>query len=373
MQILEAQQIGSLIGVLHARGYTVIAPTRRDGAIILDAISSAGELPQGWTDEQAPGEYALEKRNDGRYFGYTVGPFAWKKFLFPPKHRLFAATKAGKAFTVDSGSEEAPPRYAFLGVRACELEAMKIQDRVFAGGEYVDRHYSAIRKEALIIAVNCGEARGTCFCVSMRTGPKVAEGFDLALTEIGSSGSAAFVVEIGSARGKGILDEIPHRKAEPAEVEAARLEVEHAASGMEQTLNTDRLPKILNDQFEHPHWEEIAKRCLACANCTLVCPTCFCSTVKEVTDLTGDHAQRWRSWDSCFTNDFTKIAGGNIRMSTRTRYRQWLMHKLAHWVDQFGTFGCVGCGRCITWCPVGINIAAEATALREGVTAPRSN
>jgi ferredoxin len=141
--------------------------------------------------------------------------------------------------------------------------------------------------------------------------------------------------------------------------------VEHAAMHMGRHLETDGLPELLKDQLEHPQWDDIAKRCLACANCTMVCPTCFCSTVEDITDLTGEHAERWRRWDSCFSTDFTKIAGGNIRMSTKTRYRQWMTHKLSNWLDQFGTFGCVGCGRCITWCPAGIDITAEAAVMRE--------
>jgi Fe-S oxidoreductase len=98
----------------------------------------------------------------------------------------------------------------------------------------------------------------------------------------------------------------------------------------------------------------------------MVCPTCFCTTVEDVSDVTGDHAERWRRWDSCFTLGFSYIHGGSIRNSGKARYRQWMTHKLASWIDQFGTSGCVGCGRCITWCPVGIDITEEARAIRDG-------
>ena len=109
----------------------------------------------------------------------------------------------------------------------------------------------------------------------------------------------------------------------------------------------------------------MAERCLTCGNCTLVCPTCFCTNVEDVGDLTGDHAERWRVWDTCFSVDYSYIHGGSVRPSGRARYRQWLTHKLATWHDQFDSSGCVGCGRCITWCPVGIDITQEVAAIRE--------
>ncbi|NJL33712.1 MAG: sulfite reductase subunit A, partial [Chloroflexaceae bacterium] len=121
---------------------------------------------------------------------------------------------------------------------------------------------------------------------------------------------------------------------------------------------------LLKHNLEHKRWEQVAERCLSCANCTMVCPTCFCSTVEDTTALDGSHAERWRKWDSCFTVDFSFIHGGTVRRETRTRYRQWMTHKLAAWIDQFGTSGCVGCGRCIVWCPVGIDITAEIAAMR---------
>ncbi|MBF0393567.1 MAG: 4Fe-4S dicluster domain-containing protein, partial [Alphaproteobacteria bacterium] len=115
---------------------------------------------------------------------------------------------------------------------------------------------------------------------------------------------------------------------------------------------------------EHPRWDEVAKRCLTCGNCTMVCPTCFCTTVDDVTDLGGTRTERVRSWDSCFTLDFSYIHGGSVRNEGSSRYRQWITHKLSSWHDQFGSSGCVGCGRCITWCPVGIDITEEVGAIR---------
>jgi sulfhydrogenase subunit beta (sulfur reductase) len=365
MYVIELNDFNVLFDVLRGRGYTVVGPTLSNGAIEYDVLLSVDNLPKGWTDVQEAATYSTERREDDALFGFVVGPNSWKKFLFPPRLKIFSATKTGKAFEVDRTNGSAQQKYAFLGVLPCELQAIRVQDNVFSNGEYADQYYASLRKSTFLIAVNCGQAGGTCFCVSMKTGPKAINGFDLALTEIVSGGRHYFVAEAGTPLGECVLGEVPHRDADEAEIQAAAKAVAHAVEGMGRKMDTENLPQVLNENFDHPHWDEIAKRCLSCANCTLVCPTCFCSTIEDVTDLTGDHAERWRRWDSCFTSDFTRIAGGNIRMSTKTRYRQWMMHKLAHWVDQFGMFGCVGCGRCITWCPVGIDITVEAGTLRE--------
>lgn len=368
MFILEPSALQGLITVLQAKGFTVVGPTVRDGSITFDAITSMDDLPRGWSDNQEPSHYSITRRNDDALFAYNVGPHSWKKYLFPSRLRLFAARRAGKGFEVEAPPDTPSPRYAFLGIRSCELQAISLQDQVFMTGSYADTHYSALRKQTFFVAVNCVKAGGTCFCASMNTGPHASQGFDLALTEMMYDGLHHFLLEVGSKNGQAVLSEIPHREAEQQEIERARALWKAAAGEMGRTLDTHNLPQLLAESFEHPQWEDVAKRCLACANCTMVCPTCFCSTVEDLTDLTGDHAERWRRWDSCFTTDFTKVAGGNIRMSTRTRYRQWLTHKLGNWVEQFGEFGCVGCGRCITWCPVGIDITAEAAAIRETST-----
>jgi Fe-S-cluster-containing hydrogenase component 2 len=130
-------------------------------------------------------------------------------------------------------------------------------------------------------------------------------------------------------------------------------------------MDTTGIRDLLYTNFDHPRWDNVAQRCLTCANCTMVCPTCFCTTVEDVSDVTGSHAERWRKWDSCFSQNFSYIHGGSVRSSAKSRYRQWMTHKLASWIDQFGSSGCVGCGRCITWCPVGIDITEEVRAIRE--------
>ncbi|MFZ3179832.1 MAG: 4Fe-4S dicluster domain-containing protein, partial [Methylocystis silviterrae] len=219
---------------------------------------------------------------------------------------------------------------------------------------------------ALIVAVNCGQAGGTCFCVSMRAGPRVEHGFDLALTELLDGTEHSFLVETGSDEGRALLAQVPHRLASSREVEAREAVTERTASSMGRNMRLDDLNELLMSNLEHPRWDEVATRCLSCTNCTLVCPTCFCTSVEDASDLSGKHAERWRRWDSCFTMDFSYIHGGSVRASAKSRYRQWMTHKLATWIDQFGSSGCVGCGRCITWCPVGIDITEEVRAIRGG-------
>lgn len=365
--VFDAAHLHQLFAALQQRGYRVIAPTMRDGAIVYDEASSVDMLPVGWTDEQEAGTYRLKKRADRSYFGYVVGPHSWKSFLHPPVLRLWRAQRQEDTWQIDPDTEDTP-RYAFIGVRACELQAMAVQDRVFMQGSHVDPTYAKRRENVFIVAVNCGQAGGTCFCVSMQTGPKATGGFDLALTEILEADTHHFVVEVGSERGAEIVRDISHRQAAPDEQAAAERVSARAAAQMGRTLDTTGIQALLYRNVEHAHWDEVAARCLSCANCTMVCPTCFCTTVEDVTDLTGQQAERWRKWDSCFTMDFSYIHDSNVRSSTKARYRHWLTHKLATWIDQFDTSGCVGCGRCITWCPVGIDLTEEVRAIQEKET-----
>lgn len=359
---IERKDLDTLLRALRSRGYTVAGPRVRDGAIVYDEIDSSAELPEGWTDRQEAGRYRLERRSDAALFGYNVGPRSWKEFLFPPELRLWRMGRSANGYEVEPPAP--PPRIAALGVRACDLAAIGVQDRVFMGGAHTDPHYASRREALFIVAVQCGQAGATCFCVSMGTGPHVRQGFDLSLTEVLEAGRHGFVVEAGSARGSDVLNDVPHRDAGADERTQAEAAVDRAAGQMGRTLDTQGLPERLRANLEHPRWDEVAKRCLTCANCTMVCPTCFCHTVEDHSDLTGEHAERWRKWDSCFTQELSYIHGGNVRPSGRSRYRQWLTHKLSSWVDQFGVSGCVGCGRCIAWCPVGIDITEEAAAIR---------
>lgn len=361
--VFDAGQLGRLFEALKERGWTVVGPTVRDEAIVYDQLESPADLPAGWTDEQDGGHYRLRRRGDAALFGYVVGPHSWKRYLHPPFLRLWRAERRNGGFEVAAYADPAR-RYAFVGVRPCELRAIAIQDRVFLGGEHVDPIYQARRESAFIVAVNCGQPGGTCFCASMGAGPRVGEGFDLALTEVLDDGRHYFVLECGSERGAEVAAELETREPTEAETATAERALRTAVERMGRRLETEGLEELLYESYEHPRWEAVAERCLACTNCTMVCPTCFCSSVEDVTDLDGQGAERWRSWDSCFSGQFSYLHGGSVRQTVRSRYRQWMTHKLATWHDQFGSSGCVGCGRCITWCPAAIDITEEAAAIR---------
>lgn len=363
MVTIRKEQVQALIDVLRRKDYRTVGPTIRDNTIVYDEVAHLEDLPAGWTDDQDGGSYRLTQRNDGALFGYAVGPHSWKKFLHPERLRLWRAQRGADGIKLIE-DDEPPPKFAFLGVRSCDLHAIGIQDKVFLGSEHKDRDYGSRRNESVIIAVNCGQAGGTCFCVSMNTGPEVSSGFDLALTEILDDGPHRFLVETGSEMGIELLGEISCEAAPDSDRTAARTTVASARNQMGRRLTTQGIKELLQGNQEHPRWDDVAARCLTCANCTMVCPTCFCTTVEDTSDLGGDNAERWRRWDSCFTMDFSYVHGGSVRRSSKSRYRQWMTHKLAHWFDQFGTSGCVGCGRCITWCPVGIDITEEVAAIR---------
>ena len=361
--IIDRTGLARLFAELRDGGYSLVGPTVRENAIVYAEISGLDELPQGTGDEQGPGRYRLKSRSDKALFGYVVGPHSWKKFLFPPEARLLSAHRAGRSL---SFAEEPLPKkkIAFLAVRACELAAIALQDTVFMAGSYVDPLYATLRKDAFLLCVQCTQSGANCFCVSMGTGPKAGRGFDLALTERATPGGSDFLVEAGTARGARLLARLPRSPASQESVRQAEAAVNRCAQTMKKTMDTSGIKELLYGNLDHPRWNDVASRCLSCANCTMACPTCFCSAVEETGDLEGDHAERWRRWDSCFTNDFSYIHGGSVRADTRAKYRQWMTHKLATWIDQFGSSGCVGCGRCITWCPPGIDITAEVRAIR---------
>jgi len=349
-----------LINALWDAGYQVIGPTVETDAIVYSEIRHQNQLPQGWTEEQSPGKYRLKRSGDDALFGFNLGPHTWKRYLFPPHAVVTTADRTPQGWQMNEVVDD-EQSFAFLGVRACELAAIAIQDRTFIHDRYADPIYVARRERAFIVAVNCTQAASTCFCTSMNTGPQCSTGFDLALTEL----DQGFTVQVGSPQGQQILSHVPIHMAASDQIEHAEVARGRAVAEITKRLDTTDIRNLLSGNPDHPRWSEVANRCLSCTNCTMVCPTCFCNSVVDVSDLAGDHVDRVRQWDSCFNSPLSYMNGGLVRGDIRSRYRQWLTHKLATWIDQFDTSGCVGCGRCITWCPVGIDLTEEVAAIRE--------
>ncbi len=367
--VIDAPGLDILIRVLSESGYDTRGPVVRDGAIMPGAVTGVADLPAGYRDDQAPGHYRLERKGDSALFSWAVGPGSWKAEFFPPTQEVWRATVDGTV--TFSEPDHRPQPMAVIGARPCEVVALDVLDRVLRRGQAPDPRYAARRDGAFIVAAECGVPAGTCFCTSMGTGPGADTGFDLALTELGDGAHQRYVVRVGTERGAEVLSQLPTVIASDADLEARSQVLASAVGTMTRGIRTEGLPGLLARNLEHPRWDEVADRCLACGNCTLVCPTCFCSDVRDTTSLTGD-ISRQRSWASCFDLDHSYLHGGPVRASTSSRYRQWLTHKLSTWWDQFATSGCVGCGRCIAWCPVGIDLTEEVAAIARSDGAVRA-
>ncbi|MFZ1040275.1 MAG: 4Fe-4S dicluster domain-containing protein [Anaerolineales bacterium] len=358
--VITKVAFNAVLSRLREKGYETIGPRVKNDTLIYAPIEGVDDLPRGYITEQDAAHFRLTYTGHSRYFDAIPGAQSWKQFLFPPKTELFALRKTNNRWEVSTPETKAPA-YAFIGVRACELAAIQIQDKAFLRSDFNDPIYRARRERVFILSVNCMYPAGTCFCVSMGTGPRAKDGFDLSLTEL----EDVFLLTIGSEIARNLLEGIPFELASAFLLRNADQGLERAASQMGRKLDISNLPDLILNNLDHPHWQEVGARCLSCTNCTQVCPTCFCWDATDEMSLDGKETHRERVWDSCFNPGYSYQAGGNTRPTIRSRYRQWLSHKLGTWKQQYGTLGCVGCGRCITWCPAEIDLTKEIPMLQE--------
>ena len=363
--VIRPAGLDELITVLRDEGYEVLGPTVRNGAIVIEPITCGDHLPRGWGDAQDGGLYRIVKRPDDAFFGFAAPAGTWKRYLFPPRSVLWRSRRDDDAVTVEDVVEDVPRR-ALFGIRGCDLSAVAVQDRVFLHGDAPDPVYAARREGLFFVGVNCSDPAKTCFCTSMGTGPDIKGGADLILTELdpGDPMSHRFLIDIRTERGQRVAQRLTRAGSDDHDRASALKVTQVAVNRMARFMNTAGLPQLLTDSANHPRWQEVADRCLSCGNCTMACPTCFCSDVADEPNAATGDDERVRQWGSCFERSHSYIHGGPVRVSTKSRYRQWMTHKLATWWDQFDMSGCVGCGRCIAWCPVGIDITEEVRAIQ---------
>lgn len=351
--------LSSLLAKLMDAGYQCLAPAAENGAIVLRALAAPDDLPRGLQAEQAPGRYRLTADPHKRYFAWANGPQAIKPHLFAPRESLWRVQRDAQGRLQFMAVEPPAPRLALIGVRACDLAALALQDAHFLRGGQPDAHYARRREQLFLVAVQCAEPAATCFCASTGDGPTPHAGYDIALAELADG----FVTAAASEKGAALLKALNLAPATSQQIDDARQQGQAAAAAQTRNLPGRNLRDVLMSRLEHPHWDEVATRCLACGNCTAVCPTCFCHAEQDEPSLDGQSSEHGRIWDSCFGEAHGYLHGYQVRPDIRARYRQWLTHKLATWHDQYGRSGCVGCGRCIAWCPAEIDLTAETAAL----------
>jgi ferredoxin len=352
---LPRANLQSLLDLLLAEGYATIGPVAKDGAIQYRPVSQVSELPRGVEVEQAPGSYRLSQEEGERLFDWANGPQALKPFLFAPREPLWRATRGEDGGLKFEPVLPDPEPTAVIGLRACDLAALALQDKHFLGGAASDPHYQARREGLLAIGVDCSHPAATCFCASTGDGPSLSSGFDIGLSELDDG----FLLRSGTPRGKRLLAKLDLKPASKVQLNRQAKAEQVAIKAQKKGLPSRNLQGALFSRLATEHWEAVAKRCLACGNCTAVCPSCFCYSVHAEPSLDGAVSEQVRQWDSCFSEGHSAMHRHPVRPDILTRYRQWVTHKLGGWHAQYGRSGCVGCGRCISWCPAAIDIRDE--------------
>lgn len=369
-----------IVGELDRAGYEVWGPAVRDGVITTRRLHEGDSFPVGWGAEQSPGSFRLVDSGDRSHFSWAVGAQTWKPLLHPPSVVSMRFTQAERDQTVAVGVPGRPARpLALFGLRPCDLAALDTLDHALQDAPVsAEPTYRARRDDAFLVVVNCGVPASTCACTSFGTGPHVAgrRSHDLEITELLDAARPGaepeYVVAPIGERGVDVLERVaahvPGAEVDDRRAAAVAAQRAGASAAIRRHLSTDRIRDALGAARNLDRWADVAEQCVACGNCTAVCPTCFCTTVNDVGDLSGHHVERRRDWESCFSLEFSRLGDRCVRSSVASRYRQWMTHKLGTWHDQFGESGCVGCGRCTTWCPVGIDFleTAQSVADAEG-------
>lgn len=273
----------------------------------------------------------------------------YRTTILPPKKLLHKPFETMFHFTTDGDIKEKQKdeeKQVLLGVHPCDVNAIAVLDKAYMG-EYPDPYYQEKRKNTIIIALNCNTMGETCFCSLFGTGPALESKYDILMTDLENE----YLLEAGSKPGYDILEKLGVSAASSNAVAEKQNKVSILMKKMPKPISAEGLSKLLEKSFRHPIWDKLAKECLACGSCTMVCPTCFCYNVIDQIDLDIKNGQRQRVWDSCMMLEFGKVAmGGNFRKDRDARIKQRIYHKMKYMSEQFGMPGCVGCGRCIKTC-----------------------
>lgn len=279
-----------------------------------------------------------------------------KEYLLPQMEQLFCYSEEGVEEAFDKR-----PRVLF-GIRSCDLSAIKVLD-LFYLGKTADAYYASRRNRTALISIACNHPDPTCFCLGLGTGPFLKSGFDLQLTDLGER----FLVETGSEAGQALVRDFPHIFTQPAQTDTEDLYETRLASQsrFEKRVNLEHVRrKIQAGAVSDAFWETVAIRCFECGGCVYNCPVCTCFNVID-RPVAPDSGKRVRIWDTCMFKGFSRMAGGVVPAEVKiNRTKRWFHHKLLHWPEQFGTFGCVGCGRCAISCPGKIDMATVALRIK---------
>ena len=357
---LAREQLQQLIDALHNHGYHCIGPRVESHSITYGEICHVDELPQGVEATQAPGEYRLHHRHHQRHFSWANTAQAIKPLTFTAKEILWRCEKDEQGNLVFSQQQAEVKPLAIIGARACDLAALKLQQQHFLNPSAEDPWFKQRFGALFIVAVHCSHSADTCFCHATGDGPNASQDFDIAMHELDDG----FVLEAGSYQGEQLLNDLDLQAVNNEQQQLIKQQTEQSIAQQSRHLPDKVSQKLLNN-LEHAHWDDIGKRCLSCGNCTAVCPSCFCHQQHDDFSITDNSGTHYREWSSCFSHDHGYISGHELRPTPAKRYRQWLTHKFANWIEQYGRSGCVGCGRCITWCPVGIDVTEELHTLCE--------
>jgi sulfhydrogenase subunit beta (sulfur reductase) len=309
------------------KDYEVFAPVRRESLVRFDKIKQGREV-------------LLDSGNP------KISP---KGILFPQSEILFNYRSEGDTVAIEVPSNEEKP-YLIFGVHPCDAMSLTMLEKVF-GGKYKDPYYLERKSKAVVVSTGCPHPPPTCFCTSVGGGPFSPTGSDLLFIEIGDE----YVIQIVSDKGRKLLEDTGLGEADKEKLALRDNVMKRAEAAMGSRVETGGLKEKLDNLFDDPVWGPLTEKCLGCGICTYLCPTCHCFDVLD--EAVGPDGKRLRIWDSCLFPLFTlQASGANPRRTVRERYRQRIMHKFSYLVEEHALIGCSGCGRCVTECPVNLDI-----------------